>query len=172
MFILANTQDLRYIKTEALIEEAYIKLKTSPKKKVKVSELCAQALINKTTFYSHYDTIEALGRHICEKEVKRIIAACELHNYRLSDIELVIRIVVSAVLENADYLDLIFGGDIALQAAMFEKEIMLILLPDIKSDELMMKLRFAIGGAVRLMTEDQSPERIKMLGELIGKVLS
>lgn len=64
---MARKTDLRYIKTEKLIEETYLTLRRRLRRPVKVRELCENAMINKTTFYAHYETMDALHACICEK---------------------------------------------------------------------------------------------------------
>ena len=61
---MVNKNDLRYIKTERLIVHTYVDLRLHDPSPVKVSDLCREALINKTTFYSHYDTMELSLIHI------------------------------------------------------------------------------------------------------------
>ena len=49
-------EDLRVIKTKKIIYEALIELmKEKPFEEIKVSNICSKALINRTTFYSHYE---------------------------------------------------------------------------------------------------------------------
>lgn len=53
-----KTNDLRYIKTERLIRKAFYELlKEKDIKRITVRELVERAEINKTTFYSHYETL-------------------------------------------------------------------------------------------------------------------
>ena len=47
---MANKNDLRYIKTERLIVHTYVDMRMRDPSPVKVSDLCREALINKTTF--------------------------------------------------------------------------------------------------------------------------
>ena len=52
--------DLRVEKTEKAIKNAFIELRSQkPLEKITVKELCAEARINKSTFYSHYQDIYA-----------------------------------------------------------------------------------------------------------------
>lgn len=74
---MVNKNDLRYIKTERLIVHTYVDLRLRDPSPVKVSDLCREALINKTTFYSHYDTMESLRRHICRETVADILGRCD-----------------------------------------------------------------------------------------------
>lgn len=49
-------KDLRIIKTENLLYDTLVKLmKNTPFEKIKVSDICNLALINRSTFYAHYN---------------------------------------------------------------------------------------------------------------------
>ena len=53
---MANKKDLRVIKTEKVLFEALIELMTDNSfESIKVSDICSKALINRSTFYSHYN---------------------------------------------------------------------------------------------------------------------
>jgi AcrR family transcriptional regulator len=54
---VANKNDLRFVKTERLIRSTYLALRRKARQPVKVRELCEAALINKSTFYAHYETM-------------------------------------------------------------------------------------------------------------------
>ena len=82
---MANKNDLRYIKTERLIVHTYVDMRMRDPSPVKVSDLCREALINKTTFYSHYDTMESLHRHICRETVADILSRCACAEKAFSD---------------------------------------------------------------------------------------
>ena len=82
---MVNKNDLRYIKTERLIVHTYVDMRLRDPSPVKVSDLCREALINKTTFYSHYDTMESLHRHICRETVADILGRCDCAQMAFSD---------------------------------------------------------------------------------------
>lgn len=66
--------DLRIEKTEKAIKNAFIELRAKkPLEKITVKELCAEACINKSTFYSHYADIYALSEAIERETVLSII---------------------------------------------------------------------------------------------------
>ena len=66
--------DLRIEKTERAIKNAFIELRAKkPLEKITVKELCAEACINKSTFYSHYADIYALSEAIERETVLSII---------------------------------------------------------------------------------------------------
>lgn len=66
--------DLRIEKTHQNIVNAFLELRSKkPLEKITVKELCAQARINKSTFYSHYDDIYDLSDSIETEIVASII---------------------------------------------------------------------------------------------------
>ena len=53
---MKNTTDLRVIKTKNLIYSTLIELmKEKSFEEIKVSDICEKALINRSTFYAHYE---------------------------------------------------------------------------------------------------------------------
>ena len=66
--------DLRIKKTEQAVKNAFIELRAKkPLEKITVKELCSLALINKSTFYSHYEDIYALSEAMEQETVASII---------------------------------------------------------------------------------------------------
>lgn len=54
--------DLRVEKTERAVRNAFLELRSkTPVEKIKVRELCEKAMINKSTFYAHYNDIYDLS---------------------------------------------------------------------------------------------------------------
>lgn len=71
--------DLRTVKTEQAIKNAFTLLRSKKElEKITVKELCAEARINKSTFYSHYTDIYALSDTL-EEEVVDSITKGVLH---------------------------------------------------------------------------------------------
>ena len=53
---MGKKDDLRVIKTKKILYETLIELmKTKTFEEIKVSDICTKALINRSTFYAHYD---------------------------------------------------------------------------------------------------------------------
>jgi AcrR family transcriptional regulator len=78
--------DLRIIKTRKNIREAFLKLRsTNALEKIKVTELCELALINKTTFYKHYQDIYAFSEEIENETISSIMGNFEHMNSLLTD---------------------------------------------------------------------------------------
>lgn len=57
--------DLRIVKTRKAIHAAFLAIrKTTPLERVKVRDICERALINKSTFYAHYQDIYSLSQEM------------------------------------------------------------------------------------------------------------
>jgi AcrR family transcriptional regulator len=70
--------DLRVRKTLRGIRSALVEIaKHKPLEQITVKELCEQALINKATFYSHYNNINALIEEIEDEFVKNLTEEIE-----------------------------------------------------------------------------------------------
>lgn len=171
VIILANKNDLRFIKTEKLIENTYLSLRKKFRRPIKVSELCEMALINKTTFYTHYETMEALHAHVCQKEVGRIVENCPNIDAAFSDTGLFVKSFVSAIQNSTSLMDVLFYNDAVGQINAIETALLNHYLQQSVSPQQEMKMIFAIGGAAKLLIPKQSEERIQMTIELIEKVI-
>ncbi len=168
---MANRTDLRFIKTEKLIEDTYLSLRMQYRRPIKVSELCQAALINKTTFYAHYETMEALHGHICEKEVGRIVESCPNIDAAFSDTGRFVRSMVAAIGKGSPIMDALFYNDMIGQINSIEAAVLKHYLGHNISPQQEMKMIFAVGGAAKLLIPEQSEERIQMTIQLIDKVI-
>lgn len=162
---------MRFIKTERLIEETYLSLRKKFRRPIKVRELCEAALINKTTFYAHYETMEALHAHICEKEVGHIIENCPDIDAAFSDTGRFVKSLVSAIQACSSTMDALFYHDTAGQINAIEATLLKRYLGYSVSPQQEMKMIFAIGGAAKLLIPEQSEERIQMTIQLIDRVI-
>lgn len=168
---MPNRTDLRFIKTERLIEDTYLNLRMKFHRPIKVRELCETALINKTTFYTHYETMEALHAHICEKEVGRVIENCPNIDTAFSDTGRFVKSLVSAIQDCSPIMDALFYNDMAGQIAAIESALLKRYLEHCVSPQQEMKMIFAFGGAAKLLIQEQSDERIQMTIQLVDKVI-
>jgi len=68
-----NKKDLRIIKTQKCLYDALVNLmKDRPFEEIKVSDICNEAMINRSTFYAHYnDKYELLADYI--KDLKELL---------------------------------------------------------------------------------------------------
>jgi hypothetical protein len=68
--------DLRIVKTRRNIREAFFELRSkNALEKIRVAKLCEFALINKTTFYKHYQDIYALSEEIENETILAIMSS-------------------------------------------------------------------------------------------------
>lgn len=167
---MANRSDLRFVKTDKLIVDTYLSLKMHARAPIKVSELCAQALINKSTFYAHYETIEELDRLVSMREVERILDDCPDIELALTQTRVFVEALVSVVQRNARMLDIIIGKDHTRQIKVFEACLLKRMLSGDELPETEMKIVFAIGGAASLLLNNQNQERVHMTVQLIEAV--
>ncbi len=80
--------DLRIQKTLREIRKAFFDLATEkPMERITVKELCERALINKATFYAHYDNIDSLIEQIEDEFVKKLTGEIEYADLFFSDPE-------------------------------------------------------------------------------------
>ena len=148
---MENKKDLRFVKTEKLIEETYITLRKSSNKPVKVSDLCETALINKTTFYDHYENIEFLHKHICEKTMAEILSSCPHIEDAFTDTESFVYSIMNALEKNQKIIKIIFKNDENAIINNVEECLLKIYFKGNEPADLKMKMIFAIGGASRLI---------------------
>ncbi|MDR2108077.1 MAG: hypothetical protein LBP28_01265 [Coriobacteriales bacterium] len=167
----ANKADLRFVKTEQLIEKTYLELKKETQQPVKVSDLCSAALINKSTFYSHYETMEALDESICTKEVEGMLERCPNIDSAFTNTDAFVESLVEAIRGNLPLIGTLFKNDTIRQLSVFESCLMKRYLHGDESPQMEMKIVFAIGGAARLLITNQSEERIRMTIRLIKVIL-
>lgn len=74
---MANTQDLRYVRTEAAIRHAFMALVTEgPVASVKASAVCRRAGISRNAFYLHHSSVAALYAALVGELVNGIRAEC------------------------------------------------------------------------------------------------
>jgi hypothetical protein len=164
---MTNKTDLRFVKTERLIEETYLRLKKKNHTPVKVSDLCKVALINKSTFYSHYETMEALDEYVCVKEVNGMLECCPNIDAAFADTTAFVESLVDMIQKNTPLLEILFKEDTIRKLSVFESCLMKRYLRGNESPQMEMKMVFAIGGAARLLITNQNEERMRMAIHLI-----
>lgn len=169
---MVNKNDLRYIKTERLIVHTYVDMRLRDPSPVKVSDLCREALINKTTFYSHYDTMESLHRHICRETVADILGRCDCAQMAFSDTYAFVSELVGAISREERLIRALYGGDIASLLNDAEEALFKIYLHDDDEPERKEKIIFCIGGTSRLLLMNPDEHGIRAASELIRTVFN
>ena len=125
--------DLRIQKTEKAIKNAFLELRAGkPLEKITVKELCGLALINKSTFYSHYDDIYALSEAMEQETVASIIGSIDhLKDYTTDNPDAFTRELCLAFMSQISLIKILFSGrelshlgirlDKALKEVIFRK---------------------------------------------------
>lgn len=104
--------DLRIEKTEKAIKNAFIKLRAKKTlEKITVKELCAEACVNKSTFYAHYADIYDLSESIEKETVMSIINSIEhLKDYTFENSDAFTRALCLAFLSQISLIKILFSG--------------------------------------------------------------
>lgn len=80
--------DIRIKKTKQAIINTFIGLRAhKPLEKITIKELCEKAMINKSTFYSHYEDIYALANDIEDQVVKDILSQIQHPELAFKDLK-------------------------------------------------------------------------------------
>ena len=97
---MANTEDLRYVRTEALIRDAFMGLVAErPVASVTAVEVCRHAGISRNAFYLHYPSVPALYAALVEGLVEDIRRECLASAERVAATGNVDEAFASSVLE-------------------------------------------------------------------------
>ena len=125
--------DLRIQKTEKAIKNAFLELRArKPLEKITVKELCELALINKSTFYSHYEDIYALSEAMEQETVASIIGSIDhLKDYTTDNPDAFTRELCLSFMSQISLIKILFSGrelshlgirlDRALKEVIFRK---------------------------------------------------
>ena len=167
-----NKNDLRFQKTELLIKNTYFSLKKHGSTVVKVKDLCEAAMINKTTFYAHYETIEHLHKQICIDFVQEILSDCAYIDRIQGETRAFVYSILGAFVEKMPTIEKLYGND--LHALVNDVETVLTehFANESVDEDYELSIRFCIGGAFRLLALEKNPLRIQKTVELIERVLN
>ena len=167
-----NKNDLRFQKTEMLIKSTYFDLKKRGSTVGKVKDLCDTAMINKTTFYAHYETIEHLHKAVCKEFATNILAQNAYIEEIQSETSAFIYSVLDSFFENMTTVERLYGDDPNALVNDVETVLMERFLPHSVNEDYALSIRFCIGGAFRLLALERDPVLIHKTVELIERVLS
>ena len=168
---MANKSDLRYIKTDRLIQKTYLELRLTDGKPVKVSTLCEAALINKTTFYVHYLDMEDLHRQVCEQTIRELVLGCPHVMDAFTETQNFVSSLIHTLLDHQKLIWALFGEESAPCTNLIEQELLKLYLPGNDDPGMELKIRFAIGGALRILAYEKYYHQIDDVVTLLKKVL-
>jgi AcrR family transcriptional regulator len=116
--------DLRILKTRKSIREAFLGLRAkNALEKIKVKELCELALINKTTFYKHYQDIYALSEEIEDETILSIMSSFEHMNSLFTDPDGFIKGLYYAFESHQNIIMTLFSGRMNILIEKVERQL-------------------------------------------------
>lgn len=110
--------DLRVIRTKQNIKQAFAELiKKKPLSKISVTELSKMAMINKGTFYLHYQDIYALYLDMVQDQLEIMYEPISDYNIFFDDPELFVKIFFRQFAQGSleDSFPLFFSEDFGMQ---------------------------------------------------------
>ena len=167
-----NKNDLRFQKTESLIKTTYFNLKKSESTTVKVKDLCDTAMINKTTFYAHYETIEHLHKAVCMEFATRILTQNPFIDKIQHETRALIYSILNSFVEEMSTVKRLYGNDLHALVNDIETVLMEGFIKHSVNEDYELSIRFCIGGAFRILATENDPTRIQKTVELIERVLN
>lgn len=101
--------DLRIVKTKKAIREAFLEMrKTTPLEKIQVRDLCRKALINKSTFYNHYEDVFTLSDEIENELIDQCLEEFEYKDCLLTDPEKFLQNVPKVLAAREPFISVLF----------------------------------------------------------------
>ena len=103
---MRKKEDLRILKTKACLYRGLMNLmKTKPFEDIKISEICKESLINRSTFYDHfndkYELIESLMNDMRKELIEKLDKSIKTNNIKEYYIELM-KILLDHIKSNID----------------------------------------------------------------------
>lgn len=168
---MSNKNDLRYIKTDRLIQQTYLQLRLQHKKNIQVKTLCETALINKTTFYAHFQDINSLHNIVCDSFIFNLLENCPHITEAFSNTEAFVSSIINALAENKEIISALFGDNNTICTNLIEQYLLQMYLPECNNRTEEIKLLFSIGGALRVLADDKNYDNISFVILLLKKIL-
>lgn len=146
--------DRRIIKTKRDIRNAFLELRSSHSvDKIKVSELCDRALINKSTFYHYYPDIYALSAEMDRSIVDDVIGDFQEIDTLFSDPSAFLSGMERAAEAHADEIRIVYGGRMEDLVSGLEKKLREYYRTDSGDAQRDILISFLIGGATHAMMD-------------------
>ena len=168
---MVNKNDLRYVKTEALIRSTYLNCCREGKKNVTVTALCKIAQINKSTFYVHYENMEQLHRDVCRETIRELLKDREERNCLFTDPEAFVHSIGSLFrtqIPNLKYLFPTWKDTVdPIEEVLLEHYIS----PETPESR-ESTIRFCMGGTLRLLSHSPTRQSRERAIELVKKTLA
>lgn len=145
--------DLRIIKTKQQIKQAFLSLRDQyMPEKIKVKDICERAMINKTTFYKHYEDSQALADEIEENCIQKLISAFSEKKNLFEAPKAYVQGLLSAVEKQAEELRTVYRGRMEAFKAKLEHGLMQAYEAN-DNTEKRMTATFVISGIVQVLAQ-------------------
>lgn len=161
--------DLRVLKTKKNIRDAFLELRRKQSiDEIKVNALCEKAMINKTTFYNHYQDIYELAKELESEVLDSFFNNFSDIDMMLTDANRFINGMHAALEAENDMLRILFMDKLDELVARIEKRIR-----NYYVQEDQMLISFLIGGSIHLMmkSKNDNEEVERFLVEVITKIM-
>ena len=121
---MKKKQDLRILKTKASLYRGLMSLmKTKPFEDIKISEICQESLINRSTFYDHYtdkyELIQSLMNDMKDELINNLNISKKTNNVKEYYIEL-----IKILLEHIDSNKEIYSAMMKINSNSIAKDMM------------------------------------------------
>lgn len=146
--------DLRMVKTRSQIKEAFLALrqKLMPEK-IKVKDICAVAMINKTTFYNHYTDSKELSNEIESYAIEKVMSDFPERDRIFEDPKAYIVGLLRALEKESENLRIIFRGKQEVLCARLEERLHKLYSDMPTNADGRILLSFILGGFVRIVKD-------------------
>ena len=148
---MANKNDLRYIKTDELIRNTYLACRKEGTKNLNVTVLCRLARINKSTFYTHYESLEQLHRQLCAQTIRELMQGLPHLQDLFTDTDAFMHSIRSLFQECIPQRSYLFP-DWSDTMDYIEEVVLELYIHRDTPANLESAIRFCIGGTLRLMS--------------------
>ena len=155
--------DLRVVKTKKNIREAFLELRSkNTLEKIKVTELCELALINKTTFYNHYQDVYALSEEIENETISSIMTNFKHLNDLFSNPDAFMKGLYFAFKSHEGVIVTLFSGRMDILISKIERLLLIQypLLGELPEKEIIFS--FLLWGASHVLIESKYEETIQL----------
>jgi len=161
--------DLRVIKTKKNIRDAFIELrKKHSLDEIKVNLLCEKALVNKTTFYNHYQDIYELSAELEAEALDNFLNNFKDIDMMLVDANRFINGMHGALEAEDGFLRIVFDDKLDELILRVEERVR-----KYYAKEEQMLISFLMGGTIHLMmkSKNSNDEVEKFLMDVITKLV-
>ena len=146
--------DLRMVKTRRQIKDAFMRLRERHMpERIKVKDICEEAMINKTTFYNHYtDSIE-LSNEIADHAIDNVMVDFLEYGLLLENPKAYVDGLLHALERESENLQKVFWGKQEVLCSKLEERLYRLCRSEQDDLETKIRLSFSIGGFVRVVRD-------------------